>query len=298
MNYPIRTENLIKRFGKVAAIGGIDLQVPDGAIYALVGPNGAGKTTTLKVLMNILRATSGRAEVMGTESTRLAARHFERIGYVSENQEMPGWMTVKYFLNYLKPFYPGWNDARAEELLQQFGLPLNTKLANLSRGERVKAALASSLAYCPQLLVLDEPFSGLDALVRDELIGALLESADGTTVLISSHDLSEIESFASHVGYLEHGKLQFSEEMSSLTHRFRAIEITMEQQPVLPKGSPSTWLGVETSAGVVRVIDSSYHQEKTPAEVRSLFGDVQLSVNPMSLRDIFVALAKAGRKAV
>src|ERR1700730_11412751 len=105
MNYAIRTENLTKRFGNLAAIDSLDLQVPDGAIYALVGPNGAGKTTTLKVLVNIFRATRGRAEVLGTESTRLLPREFEQIGYVSENQEMPGWMTVKYFLGYLKPFY-------------------------------------------------------------------------------------------------------------------------------------------------------------------------------------------------
>jgi ABC-2 type transport system ATP-binding protein len=297
MNIPIRAESLTKRFRKVEAIDGLDLQVPDGAIYALVGPNGAGKTTTLKVLMNILRATRGRAEVLGTDSVRLGPRDFEQIGYVSENQEMPGWMTVKYFLEYLKPFYRRWDDERTRELLRQFELPLDARLRNLSRGMRVKAALASSLAYHPKLLVLDEPFSGLDALVRDELVGALLESAEGVTVLISSHDLSEIESFASHVGYLEHGRLRFSEEMSSLSHRFRAIEITLEHPGSLPKGLPPSWLGVEASAGVVRFVESAYQQEKTPAEVRSLFGDVRLSVNAMSLREIFVALAKSGRKA-
>ena len=297
MNYPIRAESLIKRFGKVAAIDGLDLQVPDGAIYALVGPNGAGKTTTVKVLMNIMRATRGRAEVLGAESARLSAREFEQIGYVSENQEMPGWMTVKYFLDYLRPFYARWDDERTQELVRQFDLPLNTRLSNLSRGMRVKAALVSSLAYHPLLLVLDEPFSGLDALVRDELIGALLESADGATVLISSHDLAEIESFASHVGYLEHGRLRFSEEMGSLTRRFRSIEITLDQPPSSPKGAPSTWLGMETAAGFVRFIESAYHSEKTHADVRSLFGDVEVTVNPMSLREIFVALAKSGRKA-
>ena len=263
MNYDIRTENLTKRFRSVAAIDDLDLQVPKGAIYALVGPNGAGKTTTLKVLMNIISATHGWAQVLDVKSTRLSAPQFAQIGYVSENQELPGWMTVKYLLAYLKPFYATWDDGRAEELLRQFELPLNTRLANLSRGMRAKAALASSLAYRPRLLVLDEPFSGLDALVRDELIGALLESADDATVLVSSHDLSEIESFASHVGYLEHGRLQFSEEMGSLTHRFRAIEITLQHQPSLPAGSPSTWLGMETSAGVVRFVDSNYDHGST-----------------------------------
>ena len=297
MNYAIHTENLTKRFGNLAAIDGLDLQVPKGAVYALVGPNGAGKTTTLKLLMNILSATRGRAEVLDVESTRLSPSEFSQIGYVSENQELPGWMTVKYFLAYLKPFYATWDDARAEELLRQFDLPLNSRLANLSRGMRAKAALASSLAYRPRLLVLDEPFSGLDALVRDELIGALLESADEATVLVSSHDLSEIESFASHVGYLERGRLQFSEEMGSLTFRFRAVEVTLPHHPSLPVESPSTWLGMETSAGVVRFVETDYDQARTRNEVRRLFGDVQVSVSPMSLREIFVALAMAGRKA-
>ena len=297
MKFAIRTENLTKRFGSLAAIESLDFQVPEGAIYALVGPNGAGKTTALKVLMNIFPATHGRAEVLEIESTRLSPREFAQIGYFSENQEMPDWMTVKYFLAYLKPFYPSWDNARAEELLRQFELPLNTKLANLSRGMRAKAALASSLTYRPRLLVLDEPFSGLDVLVRDELVGALLESADGATVLISSHDLSEIESFASHVGYLEHGRLQFSEEMGSLTSRFRAIEITLQHQPSLPVGFPSTWLGMKTTAGVVRFVETDYDQGRTRAAVRRLFGDVEVAVNPMSLREIFVALALAGRKA-
>src|SRR5262245_15366600 len=109
MNYPIRADNLIKRFGKVAAVDGLDLQVPEGAIYALVGPNGAGKTTTVKVLMNIIQPTRGRTEVLGAESIRLSASELEKIGYVSENQELPLWMTVKYFLDYLKPFYTHWD---------------------------------------------------------------------------------------------------------------------------------------------------------------------------------------------
>ena len=122
---------------------------------------------------------------------------------------MPEWMTVGYFLAYLKPFYPTWDDARAEELLRQFDLPRDRKLKHLSRGMKMKAALASSLAYRPKLIVLDEPFSGLDPLVRDEFIEGLLESAGEATILISSHDLAEIESFASHVGYLDEESCNF-----------------------------------------------------------------------------------------
>src|ERR1022692_791006 len=219
MSYAVRTYDLTKVFRHTPVLTGISLAVPEGSIYALVGPNGAGKTTTIKVLMNIFPPTSGRSEVLDADSRRLAPRHFAQIGYVSENQELPDWMTVGYFLDYLAPFYPTWDHALAGELLRQFQLTPDQKLKHLSRGMRMKAALASSLAYRPKLIVLDEPFTGLDPLVRDELIEGLLERTEEATILVSSHDLAEIESFASHVGYMEQGRLRFSEELAQLVER-------------------------------------------------------------------------------
>ncbi|HEY3939919.1 MAG TPA: ABC transporter ATP-binding protein [Bryobacteraceae bacterium] len=293
----LRTVDLSKRFRKTAVLDHMNLAVPEGSIYGLVGPNGAGKSTTIKILMNIYRASAGRAEVFGKDSRRISAGAFQQIGYVSENQELPEWMTVGYLMAYLKPFYPTWDDARAEELLRQFELPRDRKLRHLSHGMRVKAALASSLAYRPRLIVLDEPFTGLDPLVRDEFIEGLLESADGATIFISSHDLAEIESFASHVGYLDRGRLQFSEEMASLAARFREIEVTLEQ-PVAPGRWPETWLSAEQSAALVRFVDTQFEEDRTLAEVHRLFGETrQVAVHAMPLRQIFVTLAKAGRKA-
>src|SRR4051812_36276414 len=101
----LRTEDLSKRFGRTAVLNRISLEVAEGSVYALVGPNGAGKTTTIKILMNIIEPTAGHAEVLGADSRHLLPQHFAQIGYVSENQELPEWMTVEYFLNYLKPFY-------------------------------------------------------------------------------------------------------------------------------------------------------------------------------------------------
>src|SRR5215831_11628125 len=191
----LRTIDLSKSFGKARALDGLNMAVPEGSVYALVGVNGAGKTTAIKILMNLLQPTRGAAEVFGRDSKRLRPADFTRIGYVSENQEAPDWMTVEYFMEYLRPFYPGWDDARASELLRQFDLPLDRKLRHLSHGMRMKAMLASSLAYRPALIVLDEPFTGLDPLVRDEVIEGLLPRTEDTTVFISSHDLAEIESF-------------------------------------------------------------------------------------------------------
>ncbi len=224
MSDMIRTIDLTKRYRKVAALDGLNLDIPQGSVFGLVGPNGAGKTTAIKTIMNILEPDAGRAEVLGIDSRHIGPEQLARIGYVSENQEQPDWMTVGYLLSYLKPFYPTWDDARAEQLVRQFELPSDRKLRHLSRGMRMKAALASSLAYHPQLLVLDEPFSGLDPVVRDDLIEGIIESAEETTILVSSHDLAEIESFASHIAYLDNGRLRFAEEMSSLSARFREIE--------------------------------------------------------------------------
>jgi ABC-2 type transport system ATP-binding protein len=294
----IRTFDLSKKFRRTPVLTGLDLDVPEGSIYGLVGPNGAGKTTTIKVLMNIHRPSGGRSEVLGADSRRLSPREFARIGYVSENQELPEWMTVGYFLEYLSNFYPTWDHSLAAELLRQFQLPRNRKLRHLSRGMKMKASLASSLAYRPELVVLDEPFTGLDALVRDELIEGLLARAEGTTIFISSHDLAEIESFASHIGYLDQGRLRFSEELETLSARFREIVLTFGAPPALPRDWPGNWTPPESAAAVLRFVDMHFDPERTPAEVRSLFPGLRdMAVNAMPLRSIFVTLAKASRAA-
>jgi ABC-2 type transport system ATP-binding protein len=291
------TRELSKSFRHTHAVEKLNLEIPQGAIFALVGPNGAGKTTTIKTLMNILRPSTGSAEVLGTDSRRLGPAEFAQIGYVSENQELPLWMTVDYLMSYLKPFYPDWDNAWAEELLGQLDLPRGRRLRDLSRGMRIKAALASSLAYHPKLIVLDEPFSGLDSLVRDELIESLLDRCAGATVMISSHDLAEIETFASHIGYLDGGCLRFSEEMSSLAERFREIEITFDDPPPLPASWPQGWLNPTGSAAVLRFVDSQFDADSTPTEIQRAFPSARgVSINPLPLRAIFVSLAKSTRK--
>ena len=301
MSGAISATNLSKHFRSLEVLKGVDLEVPEGSVFGLIGPNGAGKTTTIKVLMNIIQPTSGTTGVLGVDSRKLGPGDLAHIGYVSENQEMPDWMTVEYFLSYLEPFYPSWDGSRADELVQQFNLPRNRKLKHLSRGMRMKAALVSALAYHPRLLILDEPFSGLDPLVRDDVIQGLLDSAGETTIFISSHDLAEIETFASHIAYLDSGRVQFSEEMTSLTERFREVEVLVESPVAIPaeREWPETWLRPETTPTVVRFVETRFQPERTASEVRRLFGStLQISVNPMSLREIFVTLARNASRTV
>lgn len=290
----IRTDSLSKRFRHVDALDHLNLEVPQGAIYALVGPNGAGKTTAIKILMNIFGPTSGRAEVLGLDSRKIAGPAFESIGYVSENQQLPLWMTVSSFLSYLRPFYPSWDCALEEKLVRTLELPPGRKLRALSRGMRMKAALAASLAYRPRLIVMDEPFSGLDPLVRDQLIQAMLELAAESTIFVSSHDLAEVETLASHIGFLDNGRLRLSEELDSLTTRFRQIEVTPGTSEHTLAQAPESWIHLQKSPSLIRFVTTDFNERQTSAEIKSVFGDVRdVAVVPMSLREIFLAIAKA-----
>lgn len=294
MSSAIRTEHLTKRFRSVEALRGLNLSVSQNSIYALVGPNGAGKTTTIKILMNIIAPTSGHAEVLGLDCSLLRGAAFASIGYVSENQQLPEWMKVGELLRYMQPFYPTWDKELEAELVKELDLPLNRKLKTLSRGMRMKAALASSLAYRPKLIVLDEPFTGLDPLVRDEFIQGLLERASESTIFISSHDLAEIESFASHVGYLQDGQLLFSEELNSLSDRFREVEVALPSRAAPRNIWPDSWMQIEVFENAVRFVESNFEDDSLRGEISRRFGEVRdITLTPMSLRSIFVAIARS-----
>ena len=318
----IQTHDLAKGYGHTVALHPLTLAIPRGAVFALVGHNGAGKTTLIKLLMNMIRPTSGSATILHKSTLHLNGDDFTRIGYASENQELPDWMTVRQFMNYLKGFYPTWDDSA---LIQQLELPLDRKLKHLSRGMLMKAALASILAFRPSLILLDEPFSGLDPLVRDELIEALMTRVrprslaahealvaapdpDRPTILISSHDLAEVESFATHIGFLHQGHLLFAEEMHSLNARFREVTVTL---PAPPPGElpvtltrtaapvPESWLLLETTLTAARFVHLHADTESIAAQVAAVFSAGAVTPNlqsePMTLRAIFLALAKSGR---
>lgn len=293
MPLAIHTEQLTRRFGRVTAVDSVNLDVPGGAVYALVGQNGAGKTTTIKLMMNLIPATQGSATILGSDSRSVRGKAYAQIGYVSENQDNLEWMRAGALLEYLRDFYPTWDRALEQSLLKQFELPLERKIKTLSRGMKMKLALASALAFHPRLIVLDEPFGGLDPLVRDQLIESLLERAAESTVFLSSHDLAEIESFSSHVGYLESGRLLFSEEMSSLATRFREVQILSDAGQPLPSPLPVSWLQAKSSGALVRFIESQFNEQSTPAHIQRLFPkakDVQFRA--LSLRAIFLAIAR------
>ncbi|MGD0502419.1 MAG: ABC transporter ATP-binding protein [Steroidobacteraceae bacterium] len=212
----IEMQEVSKAYGPFAALQGLSLSVPAGSVFALLGASGAGKTTAIKILLNILSASSGTVRILGVESSAIGPAELAQIGYVSENQSLPARLEVRQFFEYVRAAYATWDRDLEESLREQLRLPPKRKIGELSHGMRLKMALACALPFRPKLLVLDEPLSGLDALARDEIIGGFLQQAGRMSILISSHELDEVERFATHVAFLHEGRLLFQGTVAAL----------------------------------------------------------------------------------
>ncbi|MEO8018349.1 MAG: ABC transporter ATP-binding protein [Pseudomonadota bacterium] len=283
----IETRHVGKRFGRFEAIEDLSLQIPEGSVFALIGANGAGKTTTIRMLMNILRPDRGDISVLGTPSRQLQPTNFERIGYVSEGQKLPEGLTLAQYFSYLQCLYPSWDTNLEKELTTQFDLPPSRKIRHLSHGMRMKTLLVGALAFRPKLLVLDEPLSGLDTLVRDEVVNGLLQQAADTTILISSHELAEIESFTTHVAFMQNGRLLLQEAIDDLRMRFREVSVTLSaaKEPTHPL--PDDWLLPATDGHRLRFIASNYRDDDALyQQLTERFGAVRMECEPMALRAI------------
>lgn len=219
----IELSQLTRRFGAKTALDSVSLSLPRGAVYGLVGANGAGKTTLIRHVLGLLKAESGSVRVFGLDPVNDPAGVLSRIGYLSEENDLPGWMRIDELMRYTQAFYPGWDEGYADELRQAFALDGAARIKTLSKGQKARAGLLIALAHRPELLVLDEPSSGLDPIVRRDILGAVLRTIahEGRTVLFSSHLLDEVEAVADHVTMIDHGKIVLSaplEEIKS-THR-------------------------------------------------------------------------------
>ncbi len=293
----IEIEGLWKRFGRFDAVRGLDLSVPEGSAFALIGPNGAGKTTTIKTAMNIIEPDRGTVTIMGVDSRRLGPGDYAQIGYVSENQDLPEGLTVAQFLAYLRPYYPTWDRALETEVLGQSQLPPDRRIRNLSHGMRMKLALAGALAFRPRLLILDEPFSGLDPLVRDEFMELLLAQIGDATVLISSHELGEIEGVATHIGFIDQGRLLFQEPLEELSARVREVHVTLEGDAAVPAAAPAEWLDLRAAGSVVSFVDTRFDEDRLRAQAASVLGPIRrIDIRPVELRSIFTTIARSIRK--
>lgn len=279
-------------YGGVSALRDLDLEVPAGALYAMLGPNGSGKTTLLQILMGLRRARSGRAAVLGVDSRRMSMKDRAQIAYVAEGQSLPSWMRLEELEAYLAPLYPTWDRALANQLRERFNLDPTRKIGAFSRGGQMKAALLCALAPRPRLLLMDEPFTGMDALVKDELVRGLLASAgsEGWTVLLCSHDIGELELLADWVGFLAEGKMRLSEPLDLVYQRFKRVEVTLPSNGADVEYLAENWLSVERCNDRLSFLSS---RADVDAELAQRFPPTaEVTVRAATLREIFVALAR------
>jgi ABC-2 type transport system ATP-binding protein len=289
--HSIELREVTKHYGRrKIALQDLTWTPPDGQVTALLGPNGAGKTTLIKLVAGLHLPDSGEALTLGRPVAKLRRCEWEQIGYVSENQQLPLWMTVRQFFDYCRPLYPTWDRHLEAKLIVEMALPLRQKLSQLSRGQLMKAALVSSVSYRPRLLLLDEPFSGLDPLARDEFIAGLLELISGQdwTTLISSHDFLELERLAGHVAMLHEGRLRVNEGALDLAGRMKRVTLMLPESTALPEALPAHWRNVERSGPLVRFVDTRHDAEQVAAALPQ--AEIQ-DISEMSLRDIFVSQA-------
>ena len=227
----VAIENLSRRYGEKLALDDVSLSVPAGIVLGLVGENGAGKTTLIKHVLGLLKAQSGSVRVFGLDPVTHPEPVLSQIGYLSEEPDLPGWMRVHELIRYVRAFYPTWDPQYAEQLREQFALDPTARVKSLSKGQRARAGLLVALAYRPRLLVLDEPSSGLDPIVRRDILGAIIRTIadEGRTVLFSSHLLAEVERVSDRVAMLKAGKIVFSGDLADIKQSHRRVTLRFDK---------------------------------------------------------------------
>lgn len=223
----VRLEDLHRWFGKKKALAGVTFEVPAGKVFGLVGENGAGKTTLMKHLLGALTPEQGRVTVFGHEPAKNPPAVLARLGYLSEDRDLPRWMRLRELMRYTQAFYPDWDQAYAERLCTEFDLDPASKVRTLSRGEAARAGLLVALAHRPELLLLDEPSSGLDAVARQDILATVVRSVaeEGRTVIFSSHLLDEVERVADEVAMIHDGQLVLHMPMDELREQHRRLVV-------------------------------------------------------------------------
>jgi ABC-2 type transport system ATP-binding protein len=282
--------DLSRRFGPKVVLNDISLYVPRGSVFGLVGENGAGKTTLIKHILGLLRAESGTVRVFGLDPVADPVAVLGRIGYLSEQPDLPGWMRVDELLRYTQAFYPGWDMAYAERLRAQFGLDPAQRLKTLSKGQMAKAGLLAAQAHRPDLLLLDEPSSGLDPLVRRDILEAVIRTVaeEGRTVFFSSHLLEEIERVSDHIAMVHQGRMVLYgalDEIKAQHRRFTLhFETTQAEPPVIAGALSISGMGKEWT------VMCNGGRTELPAVTARLGARIVAEHTP-SLNEIFVAHA-------
>ena len=291
---PIETTNAVeitgvsRRFGAKLALDDVSLNVPTGSVLGLVGENGAGKTTLIRHVLGLLRAERGSVRVFGIDPVLKPVKVLSRIGYLSEEPDLPGWMRVHQLIRYVSAFYPTWDHAYAERLQREFKLDPSSRVKHLSKGQRARAGLLCALAYRPDLLVLDEPSSGLDPIVRRDILSAIIRTIadEGRTVLFSSHLLSEVERVSDRIAMIRSGRIVFCDSVEGVRDKHTRITLRFELVREIPPELPGalSWQG----GGQEWTAVCAASAEETRMAAASLGAQVVNEESP-NLDEIFIA---------
>ena len=274
MGQIVDVNDLSRSFGSKSALDGVSFRATAGQVYGLVGANGAGKTTLLKHLLGLLRATTGSVRVFGLDPVRDPVGVLSRIGYLSEERELPEWMRVDELMDYTRAFHPTWDASYARELLESFALDPSKKVKELSKGMRAQAGLIAAVAHRPELLILDEPSSGLDAIVRRDILDAIVRTVadDGRTVIFSSHLLDEVERMSDHVTLMHHGRVTLSGALDDVRRGYQRSRVRFVE-PFDQPPSLETALAMEGGGRTWSVVHSGsleqFHTRSLRSAVRS-----------------------------
>lgn len=294
-DFVIDTRGLTRKFGTVTALDRVTFQLHPGKVYGLVGANGQGKTTLIRHVLGLLRAQEGTVRVFGLDPVRHPVKVLQRTGYLSEDRDLPDWMRIGELLSYVAAFYPAWDASYAAELIETFGLDPARKVGTLSKGMRAQVALTAAVAYHPDLVLLDEPSSGLDAVVRRDILKEIIRSVavDGRTVVFSSHLLDEVEELSDYLLMIDRGRIVLEGSLDEILRHHSLVDIPVRNgSGGIPAGLPADMvLSSEDRGGSVHLVCSG-----TAAEVAKCIegrGREVLAARGASLQEVF--LSRVGR---
>ncbi len=297
MSAMIEIRDLTKRFGPASAVSQVSLQIPKGAVYGLLGPNGAGKTTTFKCLLGLARPTAGSILIDGAP---LEPAIFERLAYIPERSALYGWLSAQDHLDFCRRAYRRFDGLRAKELSDTFSLDLRKKVKSLSKGQQTAVALVLAFAIRPEILILDEPASGLDPVNQRIVLNLIIDAAaNGATVLFASHQITQVERAADHIAILKRGSLILEGEIDTLKSREKVIQAFFDRDtPQLDGlGQDRRVRRTEKAGRVLRV----YVREDSAGVMREVeaLQPKAVEVQDLNLEDIFLnAVADDGKSAV
>lgn len=294
----IETIELTKTYGQLVAVDRLNLSVPPGSIYGFLGRNGAGKTTTIKMLLGMAHPTAGEISIFGQRPDHPpeGVEIRRRVGFVSEEKQLYGGMTVEQIVKFTRPFFPAWNVELERKLLMMFELPMNQKVAKLSKGNRARLALLLALPRGADLFILDEPSSGLDPAMTEAVLQVLvsLAAADGVTVFFSTHHIAEVEQIADHVCIVDKGRAVVDGAIDELKDAYRRIHLVFDEEIPAPLLAVA---GIEPSKQEGRSLSllASHNVNEIVDQARSL-NAVSVDVAPVTLKEIFLETVKGDSK--